>query len=211
LTIQTFPSSLLVVAHGREVDRASTEETGVRGSARDRILETAYRLFSRYGIQAVGIDTIVAESHVAKMTLYRYFPSKEDLVLAFLDLRQQRWTHDWLEAGIERRAATPRERLLSVFDLLDEWFRRSDFEGCSFISALLEIDDKDSRIHRATIRHLDEIRAILERLAEQAGYSDRDATAQELQILMMGAIVSARRGDLNAAVRARRLAHMLLD
>ena len=120
------------------MDRGSTEETGARGSARDRILETAYRLFSRHGIQAVGIDTIVAESHVAKMTLYRYFPSKEDLVLAFLDLRQQRWTHEWLEAGIERRAATPQERLLSVFDLLDEWFRRSDFEGCPFISALLD-------------------------------------------------------------------------
>jgi AcrR family transcriptional regulator len=193
------------------VDRASTEETGARGSARDRILETAYRLFSRHGIQAVGVDTIVAESHVAKMTLYRYFPSKEDLVLAFLDLRQQRWTHEWLEAGIERRAATPQERLLSVFDLLDEWFRRSDFEGCSFIGALLEIDDKDSRIHGATIRHLDEIRAILERLAEQAGYSNCEATAHELQILMMGAIVSAHRGDLDAAVRARRLAHMLLD
>jgi AcrR family transcriptional regulator len=105
------------------VDRGSTEETGAQGSARDRILQTAYHLFSRHGIRAVEIDTIVAESHVAKMTLYRYFPSKEDLVLAFLDLRRQRWTHEWLEAGIERRAATPRERLLSVFDLLDEWFR----------------------------------------------------------------------------------------
>src|SRR4030088_1959296 len=111
LTIQTFPSSLPDVAHGREVDRGSTEETGARGSARDRILETAYRLFSRHGIQAVGIDTIVAESHVAKMTLYRYFPSKEDLVLAFLDLRQQRWTHEWLEAGVERRGGNPPEGL----------------------------------------------------------------------------------------------------
>jgi AcrR family transcriptional regulator len=198
------------MARVREAEVRTTRETDARGGARARILEAAYDLFSTQGIQAVGVDTIVAESQVAKMTLYRYFPSKQELVLAFLDLRDQRWTHEWLEVEIERLAATPRERVLAIFDLFDEWFRRRDYEGCPFISTLLEIDDKDSPIHGAAVRHLDSIRAILELNAEQAGATNPEATAYELQILMMGAIVSATRGDLDAAHRARRLAEMLL-
>jgi AcrR family transcriptional regulator len=199
------------VADEREAEGGTARRAGVPAKARERILETAYRLFSQHGIQAVGVDRIVAESEVAKMTLYRYFPSKQDLVLAFLDLRKQRWTHDWLEAGIEGLAAAPQERLLYVFDLFDEWFRRSDFEGCSFLSVLLEIDDPSSPIHGAAIRNIEVVRAMLERLAEEAGASAPDATAYELQILMMGSIMSARRGDLDAAVRARKVAHMLLE
>jgi AcrR family transcriptional regulator len=109
-----------------------------RAPARERILDTAYELFSHNGIRAVGIDRIVAESGVAKMSLYHHFPSKDDLVLAFLELRMERWTRGWLEAEIERRAETPRERLLAVFDVFDEWFHESDFEGCSFILTLME-------------------------------------------------------------------------
>ena len=73
--------------------------------ARDRIVDTAYDLFSRHGIRAVGVDRIVAESGVAKMSLYRHFPSKDDLVLAFLQERERRWTNEWLraEVGAPRR------------------------------------------------------------------------------------------------------------
>jgi AcrR family transcriptional regulator len=194
----------------READEGRPRQAGAREGARDRILGTAYDLFSGHGIRAVGVDTIVAESEVAKMTLYRHFPSKEQLVLAFLDLREQRWTREWLEEGIERLAATPRERTLAIFDLFDEWFRRSDYESCSFVKTLLEIEAVDSPIHAAAVRHLDAIREILEGLAEQAGASDPRASAYELQILMMGSIVSASRGDLDAARRARRIAEMVL-
>jgi AcrR family transcriptional regulator len=199
------------MARAQEAELRTARATSARGGARERILDGAYELFSKRGIQAVGVDTIVAESQVAKMTLYRYFPSKQDLVLAFLDLREQRWTHEWLEAEIERLGTSPRERLLAIFDLFDEWFHRSEYEGCSFISTLLEIVDKDSPIHRATVAHLESIRAILERLVMEAGATDPEATAYELQILMMGAIVSASRGDLDAARRARPLAQMLLE
>jgi AcrR family transcriptional regulator len=199
------------MARAREAELRTPRESVAPVGARERILEGAYDLFSRRGIQAVGVDTIVAESHVAKMTLYRYFPSKQELVLAFLDLRDQRWTHEWLETEMERLGATPRERLLAIFDLFDEWFRRSDYEGCSFVNTLLEIVDKDSPIHRAAVRHLDSIRAILERYAEEAGATNPVETANELQILMLGAIVSASRGDLDAAHRARRVAQMLLE
>ena len=78
-----------------------------RNSGRERVLETAYRLFSRHGTRAVGVDRIIAESGVAKMTLYRNFASKDELILAFLERREERWTRDWLRATVEGRSATP--------------------------------------------------------------------------------------------------------
>jgi len=185
---------------------------GGRESARARILEAAYALFSRHGIHAVGIDRIIAEAPVAKATLYHHFASKEDLVCAFLELRERRWTVEWLQAETERRADDERERALVVFDVLEQWFHRSAFEGCAFINTMLETSDgNDQVIHRAAVRHLDVIQAVLERYARQAGASDPTDTACQLQVLMMGAIVSASRGDVEAARRARDVAELLLD
>jgi AcrR family transcriptional regulator len=180
-------------------------------SARARILETAYDLFAQDGVRAVGIDRIIAEAKIAKATLYRHFASKEDLILAFLDLREQRWTRDWLEAETERIARRPQERALAVFDVLDGWFHRDDYEGCSFIKTLLEIRDSDSAIHRAAARHLGVIREKLARYAQLAGARDPEEMSYQLQILMMGAIVSASRGDPEAARRARVFAELLLE
>jgi AcrR family transcriptional regulator len=178
---------------------------------RDRILETAYTLFSRNGIRAVGVDRIVAESSVAKMSLYRHFPTKDDLVIAFLELRAQRWTHEWLQAEIERRAQTPRDRLITVFEVLDEWFQRSDFEGCSFLGILMENADTDSRIGSACVRHLETIRLLFADLAREAGAADPDKVAYQVQTLAMGSIVSAGRGDLAAARRVRPIVEFVLD
>jgi AcrR family transcriptional regulator len=179
--------------------------------ARARILGSAYELFSRHGIRAVGIDRIIAEAHVAKATLYRHFPSKQALVIAFLDMRERRWTHEWLEARTELLAPRPQDRVLAVFDALDEWFHRSDYEGCSFINTLLEVDESDNPIHRAAVRHLGVLRETLQRYAEQAGARNPQEMSYRMQILLMGAIVSAARGDLEAARRARAFAELLLE
>src|SRR5216683_3287452 len=120
--------------------------------ARERILDTAYELFSHRGLRVVGLDTIVSKSGVARMTLYRHFASKDALVLAFLERREQRWTKDWLQRAVERRASDPRERLLAIFDVFDEWFHQTDFEGCAFINVLLEIGDPTHVLHHATRR-----------------------------------------------------------
>jgi AcrR family transcriptional regulator len=159
---------------------------------------------------AVGIDRIIAEAGVANATLYHHFGSKEALVIAFLDLRQQRWTFGWLKTEAERRATQPRGRVLAVFDALDDRFRTSDFEGCSFIATLLEINDRDSAVHREAARHLATIRDVLAGFLADAGALDPEAGSHKLQILAMGAIVSAGRGDLDAARRARPLAASLL-
>ena len=88
------------------------EAAAVGSSARERILDAAYELFSRRGVQAVGVNEVIERAGVATATLYRHFPSKEKLVLAFLDLREQRWTKDLIEAGAMRRGSNPEERLL---------------------------------------------------------------------------------------------------
>jgi AcrR family transcriptional regulator len=189
---------------------AGERATGGRESGRERVLETAYELFSRHGTRAVGVDRIIAESGVAKMTLYRNFASKDDLILAFLERREERWTREWLQATVERRAETPAQRLLAIFDTFGEWFVREDFEGCSFINVMLEIDDPGSPVRRESVRQLSEIRGFIGGLAKEAGVEDVDGFARQWHILMKGCIVAAAEGDELAAGRARELGALLL-
>lgn len=184
-------------------DRGATD-------AREKLLAAAYQLFSRHGVRAVGVDRIIAEAGVSKMSFYHHFRSKDDLVLAFLSQREQVWTHDWLEAEIKRRAATPRERLLAIFDVFDDWFQRDDFEGCSFINILLEIAEPNHRIRIASSMHLANIRIMLRELAESAGIVEPDDFSRKWHFLMKGCIVAAGEGDRLAARRAREVAAVLL-
>ena len=103
--------------------------TTAESRPRQRILESAYELFSRRGVSGVGIEEVIARASVAKATLYRHFPSKNDLVLAFLERREQLWTYGWVEQEARLRGGTPEAALLAIFDLFDEWFRRDDFEA----------------------------------------------------------------------------------
>jgi AcrR family transcriptional regulator len=189
---------------------AGGRPNGGRDSGRERVLETAYRLFSQHGTRAVGVDRIIAESGVAKMTLYRNFASKDELILAFLERREERWTRDWLQATVERRSAAPAQRLLGIFDVFGEWFARDDFEGCSFINVMLELDDPGSPVRQESVRQLSEIRGFLSALADEAGIDDVDRFARQWHILMKGCIVAAAEGDREAAARARELGALLL-
>jgi AcrR family transcriptional regulator len=183
---------------------------GPAGSARERILAAAYELFSRSGIQAVGVDSIIVRSGVARQTLYRHFSSKQDLVLAFLERREDLWTRGWLESGVQERASDPRERLLAIFDLFDEWFHGPDFDGCSFINVLLEHPEPTNAVHRAGAAYLAGIRDFLEDLARRAGINDAESFAREWHILMKGSIVAAQEGDRDAARRGRRVGALIL-
>jgi AcrR family transcriptional regulator len=185
-------------------------EGRVPRDARERILESAYALFSRRGVRGVGIDEVIAHAGVAKATLYAHFASKDDLVLAFLERREQRWTFAFVEAEARRRGATPEERLLAIFDAFDEWFRRDDFEGCSFIKLLLEMGAEHSA-GRASVQYLDNIGSILRSLAQEAGLRDGDAFAGSCQLLMEGSIVAAAAGDADAAQRAKAMARTLIE
>ena len=178
-------------------------------ATRRRIDRAADRLFSRHGIRAVGVDALVAKSGVAKMTLYRHYSSKEKLAAAFLE-RRGLWMREWLQGEIQRRAEKPAAQLLAVFDALDEWFRQRDFEGCSLIRLVVELDQRNGPARRAVVRSLASIRALLRDLAEQAGVRNADEFARQWHMLTKGAIVSVCEGDIDAARRAKELGELLL-
>jgi AcrR family transcriptional regulator len=177
---------------------------------RERLVVAAYELFARNGVQAVGVDAIIERSGVARQTLYRHFGSKQELVLAFLERREELWTYGWLAAEVRRRERDPSRRLLAIFDVFDEWFRRPDFEGCSFINVMLEHPAADHPLHVAAAGYLARIRAYLEELAGDAGVADPASLAREWHILMKGSIVAAGEGDVDAARRAKRIGRVLL-
>jgi AcrR family transcriptional regulator len=180
-------------------------------SGRERILDAAYELFSRSGVRAIGVDTITAEADVAKMTLYRNFASKNDLALAFLALREQRWTVGWVQDEVLRRASNPSAQLLTIFEIFGEWFAREDLEGCAFVTSLLEFDDRTDPVRAACVTHLANIRSFVCDLATAAGVVDAERFASQWHILMKGSIVAAHEGDIEAASKARELGELLLE
>ena len=179
------------------------------GKVRERLLGAAYGLFAKHGVSQVGIDTILAKSGCAKASLYNNFKSKSSLAIAFLDRREALWTR-WLEEEIARRARTGRGKLLAIFDVFDGWFRRKDFEGCSFVNVLLE-SQSGSPIRRAAADHLGRIRAIVRKLAQEEGLEEPAKFAQVWHMLMKGSIVAAGEGNRNAARDAKYAARLVLE
>jgi AcrR family transcriptional regulator len=177
---------------------------------RDRILATAYDLFAYRGFRAVGVDEIIGRTGIAKATFYRHFPTKNALGLAFLTRREQLWTHEYFEARSRLGGRTPEDQLLAMFDVLDEWFRQTDFEGCSFITILLEVGSSHP-LGEACVEQLGNIRAIVESLARDAGLTDAHGFACQWHILLKGAIVGACEGDLEAASRVRPVAEAIIE
>jgi AcrR family transcriptional regulator len=181
-----------------------------RVSPRQRILDTAYQLISRRGVRDVGVEEVIAKAGIAKATLYRHFPSKDKLVLAVLEQREERWTLGLVEAEARRRGTTPEERLLAIFDVFDEWFRSDQFDTCTFVNVLLEMR-ADHVLGEASIRHLMNIRTVITQLATEAGLREPEEFARSWHILMKGSIISAAEGDIEAARRAKAMATSLID
>lgn len=188
------------------VDISDPKGSGVR----PRIMETVYDLFSRRGVRAVGINEVIDQAHVTKATLYHHFPSKDDLVVAFLELREQRWMRGWMQAEARRRADTPEEELLAIFDLYDEWFHRDDYEACSFVNVLLELGSAHPA-GKASIEHLANLRSIVHGLAAEANLRDPEEFTRSWYILMKGSIVSAAEGYTDAAKQAKAMARRLIE
>lgn len=157
---------------------------------RDHLMATAWRLFYRDGFRAVGIDTILAEAGVAKMTLYNHFPSKEELIVALLEQRDRAFRAS-IAAKVGTAGRSPTRRLMAVFEWLEEWFGSDDFKGCAFIRALSEYPDPGHAIHRTAWRHKVAVRAMLAELCAEAGARDPAALAEALSLLIDGAIVAA--------------------
>ncbi|TCO20384.1 TetR family transcriptional regulator [Kribbella steppae] len=181
-----------------------------RASPRQRILDTAYELIAQRGVRDVGVEEVIAKAGIAKATLYRHFPSKNELVLAVLEHREQVWTLGLVEAEARRRGSTGEEMLLAIFDVFDDWFRSDGFDTCTFVNVMLEMGATHV-LGEASIRHLENIRTVVAQLATEAGLREPDEFARSWHILMKGSIVSAAEGDLEAARRAQAMAAALID
>jgi AcrR family transcriptional regulator len=179
-------------------------------SPRERILKTASELFYAQGLRAVGVDTIIAQAGVAKASFYKHFPSKDDLILAFLKRRDALLRH-WLEQTVERLSPNAADKPLAVFDALAQRFASNDFRGCAFINSMVELANRDHVAHLAADEHKRHVTAYISGLLKAAGIADPENLAHELMILMDGAIVTAvREGTPDAARSAKRIAAVLL-
>ncbi len=178
---------------------------------RAELVGTAWRLFYRDGYHAVGIDTVLAEAGVAKMTLYKHFPSKEDLIAAVLEERSRQLQANF-ERAIESAGRSPTKRLLAIFETLHTWFHADDFNGCAFIKAVAEYPDPKSSPHRVAVAHKAAFRARLAILAEELPAKDAGALANTLMLLTEGAIVAAHvQGRKSAAQEAAEAARILIN
>lgn len=198
----------------RESRVGSPERTPVfaqtEPGARERLITAATRLFYHEGIGAVGVDRVVTEAGVAKMSLYRHFGSKERLIVECLSRLDVRY-HDWFTGQVDDRGGEPVDKLLSIFDVLDEWFTGGHFRGCAFINATVELADPQHPARQPAMRHKERNRAYVETLARSAGVADPAGLSRLIMLLVEGAIVTALvQDDPHAAANAKAAARILV-
>jgi len=186
-----------------------------RSSKKEHLVEAAVKLFGREGFHATGIDRILQEAGVARMTLYKHFRSKDELILAALRRRDEQF-RTWFKSAIEKTGGSPAERLLASFDALGEWFAGRafagvPFSGCSFINAAAEFSEAGHPVHQLAAEHKRLILEYLRLLASSAGARDPDGLAWSISLLHEGAIVTAQvSGDIHAGRGAKDIARMLM-
>ncbi len=187
-----------------------TERQATAASARDRILEIAGELFYRDGFRAVGVDTIVARAGVAKTTLYHHFPSKDELIVAYLEESNQRFW-DWFESAIAAEQA-PRAKLAALFEAVATLAASPQCLGCTFQGTAAEFPAQDHPGHRAARAHKEAVLDRLRELAAQAGARQPTELARALLLVMDGAFAAARMfGERSPATAAPAAAATLLD
>ncbi len=177
----------------------------------DQLIEAAIELFDERGYHATGIDAILARAGVAKMTLYKHFPTKDALILAALREADQR-SRSRMIADIERRATDPKDRLLALFDFASDWVSREEFRGCLFIRASGEFPAEDDPVRAACAEHAAMITRYLTGLGVQAGVREPEVLARTLVLLFTGVLAAGQTGSgAEMARTARDAARTLID
>ncbi|WP_346763000.1 TetR/AcrR family transcriptional regulator [Arthrobacter sp. Soil736] len=173
------------------------------------MLSTAYDLFSRRGVRDVGVNELIELSGVAKSTFYRHFPSKDDLVLAVLALREQIW-FDEIMAEVQRRSHTSEEELLVILNVFAERLGDGGYQSNMLIRVLMEMGP-DHPLGKACVGYLARIRGHVQTLAEDAGLERCGEFARAWHLLLKGSVISAMEGDPQAAELARLMANRSLN
>lgn len=177
---------------------------------REHILDVASDLFYKHGVRNVGIDRIISESGIARMTLYNHFKSKDLLIQEYLTRKSREWV-EWYRSKITKASDDPRARILAAFDVLDGWFRSKNFRGCSVANAVVELADADHPVADVKKEYHGCLRALFRGLAEEAGADKPEELAEELFLLLRGAMSSALLdGPKGVSARCRRTAEHLL-
>lgn len=182
------------------------------GTPRDKLFQTAARLFYRRGYRAVGVDTIAEESGIGKMTLYRHYPTKDDLIVSFLRKSNEDFW-GYFEDSIGR-AITARAKLVSFFERLQEYVLSPSCYGCPFLNVATEYPEKDYPGHHVALAHKESVRARFQELAKQAGAKRPESLANALCLLMDGAYMAARMhgsSSSNPAVDLGEAARQLIE
>lgn len=177
------------------------------------VLDTALRLFRSYGYRAVGVDRVIAESGVAKMTLYKYFPSKNALIEAVLSERDKEFRESLF--NFVQQVETPQEKLRAIFQWHDDWFHQETFNGCMFINAAAEFPDAADPIRQIALQHKLLIQRFIENILSPQAAPDQvhrtQRLAQQINQLLDGAIVGTQiSNDPQAASTAWRTVVALL-
>ena len=181
----------------------------MRSPARDRIVATAFRLFYAHGVRAVGVDLLIAEAGVAKATFYKYFPAKDDLVLAYLDRVDAIWSEQLRSAATAAGPAAA-DQLVGLFDALGAACRRDGYRGCAFLNAAAE-SVPGTRVHERTVAHKAAVLTWVRGLAAEAGARDPAALARSLTLLLDGGLASgALDADPEVPARAAASARVLV-
>lgn len=177
---------------------------------RDHLLAVAQRKFCEAGFHAVSVDSIVEDAGVARMTLYKNFGSKEDLIVATLR-REDKMFRQWLVSSIEGRSSRPEDRILGLFRALHDRFASEGYYGCAFIRASIEYPAPSHPVHRAAREHKEMIRSYLRGLAADVDAADPLTLSEQLYLLFEGAITASQlHGEPWPAEYARQAAEQLL-
>lgn len=177
----------------------------------ERILQAASELFYSQGIKATGVEAVVKLAGTNKMTLYKYFPSKDDLVLAFLRKRDEDF-RAWFVEQVNSRAERPKDKLLAIFDVIGEWLEIPEFRGCAFINAAAEFPVEGNPVHQVSAEFYDQFRSYMRDLAAQCGIAAPENLALQLSLLVEGAIVSEQmKRHSGAANQAKQAAGVLIE
>ena len=177
---------------------------------KDKVFQTAARLFYQNGYRATGVDTIAAQSGIGKMTLYRYYPSKDDLIVAYLNDSDELFWEGFEQ--ITKDSATPREKLIAFFESLQEYVHTPVCYGCPFLNVATEYPEIDYPGHQVALEHKQRVRAKFRQLAGQAGAREPEVLADQLFLLMDGAYMASRMfGTENPASHLASAAKTLID
>ena len=178
-------------------------------NARDRILRAASQLFARNGIGPTGVDTLIASAGVAKATFYRHFPSKDDLIVAWLLDRRSRWVQG-VALLAEERARSPREVIPAFFDAVAEWLEAEDYRGCPYLNTAVEIGDTTHPALTVVRDYLTEIEGHIRAMLTAMGRRDAADLAPQVQALLAGSITLSVARRTTAKVFSARAAAMRL-